>query len=335
MNDHHPRTLPRRPDRPLRLRQVHVRAQALSADRGPLVGLLPRPGLRRRERPGRDRRRLRGAALHRRASGWRAGRLTVVDATNVQPEARKPLVELARQYHCLPVAIVLDLPETTLPGAEPRRGRTATSARTSSASSGQQLRRSLRGLQARGLPPRLRPRDRRRRSRRPRIERQPLWNDREHEHGPFDIIGDVHGCCDELEELLEQLGYEMRGAATRRAIRGQSGLSPSRRAARRSSSATWWTAGRASSTRVRLVRNMVDARHGALRARQPRRQAAAQAAGQGRADHARPGRDAGGDRRAAGRTSRAVPPRRWPSSSTAWSATTSSTTASWSSRTPG
>src|SRR3954454_19386823 len=40
-----------------------------------------------------------------------AGKLTVVDATNVQPESRKPLVELARQYHCLPVAIVLDLPE--------------------------------------------------------------------------------------------------------------------------------------------------------------------------------------------------------------------------------
>src|ERR1700686_3951212 len=39
------------------------------------------------------------------------GRLTVIDATNVQPEARKPLVELARQYHCLPVAFVLDLPE--------------------------------------------------------------------------------------------------------------------------------------------------------------------------------------------------------------------------------
>src|SRR3954449_2927257 len=39
------------------------------------------------------------------------GRLTVIDATNVQPEARKPLVELARQYHCLPVAMVLDIPE--------------------------------------------------------------------------------------------------------------------------------------------------------------------------------------------------------------------------------
>src|SRR5262245_43537748 len=41
-----------------------------------------------------------------------AARLTVVDATNVQPEARKPLVQLAREYHCLPVAIVLDLPES-------------------------------------------------------------------------------------------------------------------------------------------------------------------------------------------------------------------------------
>src|SRR5881409_2207723 len=42
-----------------------------------------------------------------------AGRLTVVDATNVQPEARKPLVALAREYHCLPVAIVLNVPEKT------------------------------------------------------------------------------------------------------------------------------------------------------------------------------------------------------------------------------
>src|SRR5438477_8949373 len=40
-----------------------------------------------------------------------AGRLTVVDATNVQATARKPLVELARRYHVFPVAIVFDLPE--------------------------------------------------------------------------------------------------------------------------------------------------------------------------------------------------------------------------------
>src|ERR1700731_5204755 len=39
------------------------------------------------------------------------GKLVVVDATNVQSEARKPIIELARQYHCIPVAIVFDLPE--------------------------------------------------------------------------------------------------------------------------------------------------------------------------------------------------------------------------------
>jgi protein phosphatase len=41
------------------------------------------------------------------------------------------------------------------------------------------------------------------------IVRQPLWNNRKSEHGPFDIIGDVHGCLDELEELLARLGYEI------------------------------------------------------------------------------------------------------------------------------
>src|SRR3984893_11102162 len=40
-----------------------------------------------------------------------AGKLVVVDATNVQSEARKPIIALARQFHCLPVAIVFDLPE--------------------------------------------------------------------------------------------------------------------------------------------------------------------------------------------------------------------------------
>src|SRR5277367_1355879 len=39
------------------------------------------------------------------------GRLTVVDATNVQPEARKPLLALAREYHVFPVAIALNVPE--------------------------------------------------------------------------------------------------------------------------------------------------------------------------------------------------------------------------------
>ena len=39
------------------------------------------------------------------------------------------------------------------------------------------------------------------------IVRTKLWNDKRELHGPFDIIGDIHGCCDELEMLLDQLGY--------------------------------------------------------------------------------------------------------------------------------
>src|SRR5262249_34113479 len=41
------------------------------------------------------------------------------------------------------------------------------------------------------------------------IERQPLWNNKKHEHGPLDIIGDVHGCFDELCDLIRVLGYEI------------------------------------------------------------------------------------------------------------------------------
>ncbi len=41
------------------------------------------------------------------------------------------------------------------------------------------------------------------------IERQPLWNNLKPEHGPFDIVGDIHGCFDELRDLLTQLGYEI------------------------------------------------------------------------------------------------------------------------------
>lgn len=34
--------------------------------------------------------------------------------------------------------------------------------------------------------------------------------DRRNEQGPFDIIGDVHGCAGELESLLVRLGYDVR-----------------------------------------------------------------------------------------------------------------------------
>ncbi len=134
-----------------------------------------------------------------------AGRLTVVDATNVKPDDRKPLVALARQYHCLPVALVFNLPERVCQqrnASRPDRDFSPHVIRGQRSA----LRRGLRGLKREGFRHVFRfetPEE----VEAVTIERQPLWNDKRSEHGPFDIIGDVHGCCDELVELLEKLGY--------------------------------------------------------------------------------------------------------------------------------
>ena len=133
------------------------------------------------------------------------GRLTVIDATNVQPEARKPLVELARKFHCLPVAIVLNLPERLCQDRNRSRNERDFGPHVVRQQHSQ-LRRTLRGLGREGFrhvfvlesPEEVEAAT---------VERVPLWNDKRLEHGPFDIIGDVHGCCDELEALLQQLGY--------------------------------------------------------------------------------------------------------------------------------
>ena len=133
------------------------------------------------------------------------GKLTVIDATNVQPEARKPLVELARQYHCLPVAIVLDVPERICQDRNrlgPERDFGTHVVRNQKT----QLRRSLGGLSKEGFR-HVFVMKTAEEAEAATIERVPLWNDKRDEPGPFDIIGDVHGCCGELEALLEQLGH--------------------------------------------------------------------------------------------------------------------------------
>jgi len=132
------------------------------------------------------------------------GKLTVVDATNVQVEARKPLVALARDYHVLPVAIVFDIPERLC--QDRNQGRPdRTFGPHVIRQQRSQMERSLRGLQKEGFRHVfvLKPED----VDTVEIERQPLWNNRKADHGPFDIIGDVHGCGDELEELLTTLAY--------------------------------------------------------------------------------------------------------------------------------
>lgn len=139
-----------------------------------------------------------------------AGRLTVIDATNVQPSARKPLVELAREHDVLPVAIVLDVPERVCVERN--------AARTDRDFGGHvvrrqhdQLRRSLRGLRREGFRTVHvldDPRD-------AVLRRTRLYSDLRGEAGPFDVIGDVHGCRAELESLLTELGYVLDGAGAK------------------------------------------------------------------------------------------------------------------------
>ena len=134
-----------------------------------------------------------------------AGKLTVIDATNVQPESRKPLINLAKKYHCFAIAIAFDLPESVCQERNKQRpnrqfGSHVVRNHTRS------LQRSLRNLKREGF------RFIYKLSSVTEIEAvetaiQPMWTNRKHERGPFDIIGDVHGCCDELEQLLQKLGY--------------------------------------------------------------------------------------------------------------------------------
>src|SRR5580704_7512554 len=135
----------------------------------------------------------------------KAGRLTVVDATNVQPEARRDLILLAREYDVLPVAIVLDLPERLCAERNAERPDRDFGPHVIRRQR-QQLRRHLRSLSREGLrtvhvlhtPEEVAAAT---------VTRTKLFNDLRHETGPFDVIGDVHGCRAELEQLLDKLGY--------------------------------------------------------------------------------------------------------------------------------
>jgi protein phosphatase len=146
------------------------------------------------------------AVLHEIASRrLRRGRLTVVDATNVQRESRAALLELARSHDLFAVAVVLDMPEDVCVERNAGRSDRAFGAHVVRRQRGS-LKRSLRHLQRDGF----------RRAFVLRSEediagveivRSPMWTDRRAESGPFDVIGDVHGCFDELAALLSSLGY--------------------------------------------------------------------------------------------------------------------------------
>lgn len=136
-----------------------------------------------------------------------AGLLTVVDATSVQPAARQSLIELARSHDVLATAIVLDVPvEVCLERNETRGERRVP--KSAIDRQHQQLRRSLKMLRREGFA-RVHVLSSLAEIEDAVITRHKLLNDFRDQHGPFDVIGDVHGCLDELVLLLEKLGYEL------------------------------------------------------------------------------------------------------------------------------
>ena len=140
------------------------------------------------------------------------GRLTVVDATNVRADDRRPIVGLAKQHHVFACAIVLDVaPEVCRErnAARPDRGFDDHVIRNQRST----LRRSIKGLHREGF-------------RKVyvlrgdeiddvQIAREQLWTDRRDVTGPFDIVGDVHGCHLELVELLTTDEHRERSARSR------------------------------------------------------------------------------------------------------------------------
>lgn len=133
------------------------------------------------------------------------GKLTVIDATNIQQNARKQVIDLAREQNVHAAAIVLNLPEEILQErnkARPERNFPERVIRQHC----RDVKRSIKGLKREGFRfvyvinslDQLENAE---------VVRTKLWNDKRDEHGPFDVIGDIHGCCDELELLLHKLGY--------------------------------------------------------------------------------------------------------------------------------
>ena len=137
------------------------------------------------------------------------GHLTVVDATNVQAESRKGLIKLARQYHTLPVAIILDLPERVCEDRNENRDDRNFGNHVIRHQK-QQLRRSIKGLKREGFRKIYVLKSEEEVNAVAGILREKLYSDKKDLHGPFDIIGDIHGCYDETILLLKKLGYTIR-----------------------------------------------------------------------------------------------------------------------------
>jgi protein phosphatase len=137
----------------------------------------------------------------------RRGRLTVVDAVNGRAADRRPLLDLAAAHDCPAVALVLDVEaDLCVQRDREREGRAVGEAKVRAQC--EAVRRSLPDLRDEGFDavhvlPSVEA------AQAAVVRLRPLPVDRRWERGPFDVIGDVHGCLDRLVALLDHLGYRV------------------------------------------------------------------------------------------------------------------------------
>ena len=136
-----------------------------------------------------------------------ARRLTVIDATNLQRDNRRRYIDLSRAHHAPLTAIVFDLPEKECQAHNQDRG-DKTSPTHVVRRHCRAVKQSLKTLSKEGYRRRYRLRTAEE-VENATMEREPLSCDARDQKGPFDIIGDVHGCLPELRRMLEKLNYEV------------------------------------------------------------------------------------------------------------------------------
>ena len=120
------------------------------------------------------------------------GKLTVIELSELEEKRNIEIIRLAKKYHCPPIAIMIHVEETEYYIRKKK---------VSQKELAEHLReigyQKVFVLEDEGA------------TKNAEVQRIKLANNKKEVHGPFDIIGDIHGCYDELCELLEKLGYEV------------------------------------------------------------------------------------------------------------------------------
>ncbi len=166
------------------------------------------------------------------------GLLTVVDATNLQEKSRQQLRQIARDFDVQPVLLVFNIHFKICK----KRNELRTDRRIPHYVLNRQsdlMRRSIYRFKKEGFR-KINILSSEREMEDAIIKREKLYNNKKELTGPFDIIGDVHGCIHELEELLEKMGYKVEKNHLNFLYNYK--ITP-RKVDKRSSSGTLWTEG--------------------------------------------------------------------------------------------